>query len=272
MSTTPAIPVPQSAAPIDPATLAQWATSLPRSLPGGAPAVPVPGAQPPANWAPGGSPLAAPSGFSPNAGHAHPAGPVPGSNLLPSSPGTPLALLNRTAAAQPHAQAATACPTTPSARCPATSRAGQPDRWRGIARCARVLRAFASCRAWRRPGRLEPAGRGHPGRRRGCAGVRRGAAWCGPDAAPATPAVPQPGVGGAAPQFYFVDAVRLPSGYVTPAKPHPHPQGALAAQQDRHPAFDVHAVRATFPSCPSASTASGWCGWTTLPPRTSPGR
>ena len=35
LSTTPAIPVPQSAAPIDPATLAQWATSLLRSLPGG---------------------------------------------------------------------------------------------------------------------------------------------------------------------------------------------------------------------------------------------
>ena len=34
LSTTPAIPVPQSAAPIDPATLAQWATSLLRSLPG----------------------------------------------------------------------------------------------------------------------------------------------------------------------------------------------------------------------------------------------
>ena len=65
MSTTPAIPVPQSAAPIDPATLAQWATSLLRSLPGDVPAAPVPGAQPPANWAPGGSPLAAPSGFSP---------------------------------------------------------------------------------------------------------------------------------------------------------------------------------------------------------------
>ena len=91
MSTTPAIPVPQSAAPIDPATLAQWATSLLRSLPGGVPAVPVPGAQPPANWAPGGSPLAAPSGFSPNVpGTPIPLGQVPGSNLLPSSPGTPL--------------------------------------------------------------------------------------------------------------------------------------------------------------------------------------
>ena len=111
MSTTPAIPVPQSAAPIDPATLAQWATSLLRSLPGGAPAVPVPGAQPPANWAPGGSPLAAPSGFSPNVpGTPIPLGQVPGSNLLPSSPGTPLALLNRTAVALPHAQAGNRVP------------------------------------------------------------------------------------------------------------------------------------------------------------------
>ena len=102
MSTTPAIPVPQSAAPIDPATLAQWATSLLRSLPG---------AQPPANWAPGGSPLAAPSGFSPNVpGTPVPLGQVPGSNLLPSSPGTPLALLNRAAVALPHAQAGNGVP------------------------------------------------------------------------------------------------------------------------------------------------------------------
>ena len=53
----------------------------------------------------------------------------------------------------------------------------------------------------------------------------------------------------AAPQYYFVDAVKLPSGYVTPEKPHPHGANATPAlgQQDRHPAFDVHAVRRDFP-------------------------
>ncbi|MDR2332699.1 MAG: cysteine desulfurase [Burkholderiaceae bacterium] len=52
-----------------------------------------------------------------------------------------------------------------------------------------------------------------------------------------------------APQFYFVDAVRLPSGFVTPPKDHPlgaHAQ-PLPTQQDRHPGFDVHAVRRDFP-------------------------
>jgi cysteine desulfurase/selenocysteine lyase len=48
------------------------------------------------------------------------------------------------------------------------------------------------------------------------------------------------------PKFYFVDAVVLPSGYVTPAKPAPHGDAPLGAQ-DRHPPFDVHAVRRDFP-------------------------
>ena len=252
MSTTPAIPVPQSAAPIDPATLAQWATSLLRSLPGGAPAVPVPGAQPPANWAPGGSPLAAPSGFSPNVpGTPIPLGQVPGSNLLPSSPGTPLALLNRTAVTQPHAQAGNGVPDNAFGALPGY----EP-------RLASLTDGVAPHEAPAPSAPLLPAvpgdgldalsqqavaalaaGAGAPV----FAEVPRGAV---PDAAlaiPAAPAVPEQGVTGAAPQFYFVDAVRLPSGYVTPAKPHPHPQGALAAQQDRHPAFDVHAVRRDFP-------------------------
>jgi cysteine desulfurase/selenocysteine lyase len=46
-----------------------------------------------------------------------------------------------------------------------------------------------------------------------------------------------------------VDAVALPSGFVTPAKPHPHGQAASTplAQADRHPGFDVQAVRRDFP-------------------------
>ncbi|GAB2465711.1 family 2A encapsulin nanocompartment cargo protein cysteine desulfurase [Comamonas humi] len=49
-----------------------------------------------------------------------------------------------------------------------------------------------------------------------------------------------------APQFYFVDAVRLPDGYVTPAKA--QPQGAQPAADRSHVAgFDVQAVRRDFP-------------------------
>ncbi|WP_021025718.1 family 2A encapsulin nanocompartment cargo protein cysteine desulfurase, partial [Comamonas sp. B-9] len=58
----------------------------------------------------------------------------------------------------------------------------------------------------------------------------------------------QPPGPGAAPQYYFVHAVQLPNGFVTPAKPHPHADAApVAAQQDRHPGFDVQAVRRDFP-------------------------
>ena len=53
----------------------------------------------------------------------------------------------------------------------------------------------------------------------------------------ATPAAPAPALPGstdaAAPQFYFVDAVALPSGFVTPAKPHPHGQAASTPLADR---------------------------------------
>ena len=48
------------------------------------------------------------------------------------------------------------------------------------------------------------------------------------------------------PKFYFVDAVVLPSGYVTPAKPAPHGAAPLAGQ-GQHPPFDVQAIRRDFP-------------------------
>ncbi|MDH1703267.1 family 2A encapsulin nanocompartment cargo protein cysteine desulfurase, partial [Comamonas terrigena] len=69
-------------------------------------------------------------------------------------------------------------------------------------------------------------------------------------ATPAAPTAALPGsTDAAAPQFYFVDAVALPSGFVTPAKPHPHGQADSTplAQADRHPGFDVQAVRRDFP-------------------------
>ncbi|KAB2892447.1 MAG: cysteine desulfurase, partial [Burkholderiaceae bacterium] len=76
-----------------------------------------------------------------------------------------------------------------------------------------------------------------------------------PFAQPAVPPVAPPvtfqaaapqGAPSSAPQFYFVDAVVLPGGYVTPPKP--APQGTVPlAGQGRHPPFDVHAVRRDFP-------------------------
>ncbi|MGE8320740.1 MAG: family 2A encapsulin nanocompartment cargo protein cysteine desulfurase, partial [Comamonas sp.] len=49
-----------------------------------------------------------------------------------------------------------------------------------------------------------------------------------------------------APQFYFVDAVKLPDGYVTPAKA--HPQGAQpVVDRSQLAGFDVQAVRRDFP-------------------------
>lgn len=189
------------ASPLDTVALAQLASSMFRSLPGDVPAVPVRGAQPPANWAPGGSPLAAPSGFSPNVpGTPIPLGQVPGSNLLPSSPSTSLALSNRADTVLPHAQAGN----------------GVPDK------------AFTVL----------------PGYEPRLAGLT--------DGAPGLPTSPLPQVPeiSTAPQFYFVDAVRLPSGYVTTAKPHPylHPHETPHIPQVQSPAgFDVHAVRRDFP-------------------------
>ncbi|RGE44083.1 SufS family cysteine desulfurase [Comamonas testosteroni] len=252
MSSTPAItPNPGGAAPIDPAALAQLANSLFRSLPGDVPAQPVHGAQPPANLAPGGSPLAAPSGLSPNVpGTPVPLGQVPGSNLLPSSPGTTLSLINRAPASLPQAQAGNGVPdkafaalpgyeprfatlsdgpgVPATAPTPVNAASAAPD---GLD--ALVVEALSAGAA--RPSFLDVPSLGQP----------------------ATPAVPTSATGASsAPQFYFVDAVRLPSGFVTPAKPDPHAvqgesvaksQQPLQAQADRHPGFDVNAVRRDFP-------------------------
>ncbi len=209
MSATTPIPVPEPAAPLDTAALAQLATQLLRSLPGESPlpAAPVHGAQPPATWAPGGSPLAAPSGFSPNLpGTPIPLGQVPGSSLLPSSPGTSLSLVNRVGAVLPHAQAGS----------------GVPDN------------AFAAL----------------PGYEPRLASLTDGAPGLTAPPVPPAPPLPQAPESSATPRFYFIDAVRLPSGHVTPAKPHPHlhPHEAPPVPPTRPPAgFDVHAVRRDFP-------------------------
>ena len=230
--------------PIDPAVLAQLASSLFRSLPGDAPALPVQGAQPPATWAPGGSPLAAPSGFSPNVpGTPIPLGQVPGSNLLPSSPATSLSLVNRAPAALPQAQAGNGVPDKAFAALPAyeprlaglTGSANLPQAPTAVAPDSldtlnqQALHALSAGAPRPRFVDVPDLGLG---------------AVSSPSSLPASAALVS-----TAPRFYFLDAVTLPSGFVTPAKPHPHGQTASTpqARADRHPGFDVNAVRRDFP-------------------------
>ena len=66
-------------------------------------------------------------------------------------------------------------------------------------------------------------------------------------AAPGASAEPVPaGVISTEPKYYFVDAVVLPSGYVTPAKAAPGATVPVAGS-DKHPPFDVNAIRRDFP-------------------------
>lgn len=263
----PSLPSPP-AAPLDTGALAQLATALFRSLPGSAtpqpPSTAAFGAQPPTTWAPGGSPLASPAGFSPNVpGTPIPQGQIPGSNLLPSAPGTVLALGHRAEALRPHAVAGNGVPDQAFAALPAYEpRLGHATDG--------VPQATAADAATLRPaadGAVSQAGSTaapHAGldalsqqavAALGCSGPASGTPFvpgipAGLLATPATPAAVLPGSShAAAPQFYFVDAVQLPSGFVTPAKPHPHGQVASTpqAQADRHPGFDVQAVRRDFP-------------------------
>jgi cysteine desulfurase/selenocysteine lyase len=67
-----------------------------------------------------------------------------------------------------------------------------------------------------------------------------------PAKVPAAPAPAPVGVISSEPKYYFVDSVVLPSGYVTPAKPAPHSVTPNAGAQ-RHPPFDVNAIRRDFP-------------------------
>ncbi|HOE43717.1 MAG TPA: family 2A encapsulin nanocompartment cargo protein cysteine desulfurase, partial [Rhodoferax sp.] len=64
-------------------------------------------------------------------------------------------------------------------------------------------------------------------------------------AAPVAEPVPA-GVITTAPKYYFVDAVVLPNGYVTPVKSAPEASTSIA-HSDPHPAFDVNAIRRDFP-------------------------
>ncbi|MET0264383.1 MAG: family 2A encapsulin nanocompartment cargo protein cysteine desulfurase [Duganella sp.] len=245
-------------APFDPAVLARLATELfaapPSSPPaflqqflpqGGAQAAPhlppttpqqfaVPGVQAPGNIAPSGSPLSSPAGFGPGVpGTPIPQGQIPGTNLIPGSPTQVLSLANRAPALAPAAQAGNGVPDKAFSAIPAYEPRlggavlGVPE----VPQVANITPPSSDGGAYYFLGNQH----GHPGV---AAPVTAPAAGVPGAAAPATPS--------AAPQYYFVDAVTLPSGYVTPAKGQPHDTVPLAGA-DRHPPFDVQAVRRDFP-------------------------
>jgi len=240
----------------------------PSALPGVSSAL-VPGAQFPANIAPPGSPLASPAGFGPSVpGTPIPQGQIPGANLVPASPTQLPSLANRAPALPPHALAGNGVPDTvlsvapafeprlgssvlgvpQQANAPATPSASQT----GASPFYFLNNSFGhpaagAASAVSAPPQVLPplplAGEGWGEGRsvQSLAGV--------PSPQPRTPALSPEGRGSSSqPQFYFVDAVRLPNGFVTPAKP--DPRGADAAPlagSGRHPPFDVHAVRRDFP-------------------------
>lgn len=248
-----------SAAPISPEVLAQMASAIFAERPGGY-TFPA-GVQAPVNIAPPGSPLVSPAGFGPSVpGTAIPQGVAPGANLLPASPTPVLSLANRAPALLPHAQAGNGVPDTVLTQLPAY----EPRLGSGVQGVPEAAPANAQTQTrlpvdhgsyyfLQQPPQAaadtdglqalaQQARAGSP------AGHFDGIDQRGPRGLDAVAAQPSAPTG--APQFYFVDAVKLPSGFVTPAKPHPqgaHAAPALDQQQSRHPAFDVNAVRRDFP-------------------------
>ncbi len=273
MSTTlspPGLPqVPQQVeAPFDPAVLARMASQLFAALPGQATPLSLgtpPGVQAPSQLAPPGSPLVSPAGFGPSVpGTPVPQGLLPGTNLLPASPTQVLSLGNRAPALLPHAIAGNGVPDHLQSALPAY----EPRLGGAVLGVPEAHAATPSQAAPHPAGGMSPfyflgdgygqpsaGGRGadaaphvhdelsnFPFAQPGGSDVRALLAkrTPGPDSAPATPlAAPQS-------QYYFVDAVRLPSGYVTPAKPAPHGDVPVATAGQRQ-LFDVHAVRRDFP-------------------------
>ena len=250
----------------DPETLSRMASQLFALLPG---------VQAPGNIAPAGSPLASPAGLGPSVpGTPIPQGQIPGSNLLPAAPTSSLpSLANRAPALLPHAQAGNGVPDTLYSVAPAYepraggSTLGVPQAAAASAPAPAASTATPSPSAYYFLGN----GMGHPplgssddsgldalSRQPFAApidpfGVTAPTASAAPatstspaaTTAPAVNKTPALAESPGAPQFYFVDAVRLPNGYVTPAKPGRDAAPGYAASA--HPAFDVQAVRRDFP-------------------------
>jgi cysteine desulfurase/selenocysteine lyase len=242
-SSTPTPAADLMAPPFDPTVLAQMASAMFGALPGAA--APA-GVQAPANMAPPGSPLASPAGFSPGMpGTPLPQGRIPGANLVPAAPGTVLSLGNRAPSLLPSAPAGNGVPDTLYSAVPAY----EPRMGGALLGVPQAAPPHAS------PYYFLDAGHGHP-----AAGPEPARAAFNPldplnalvaaavqPARSAPTSVPTNAPASGTPQYYFVDAVVLPGGHVTPAKPGPHGQ-APHADRDRHAVFDVHAVRRDFPT------------------------
>ena len=220
----------------DPTALAAMASALFQALPGSA----APGAQFPANIAPPGSPLSSPAGFGPNVpGTPIPQGQIPGTNLLPASPSHVLNLGNRTPALLPHAQAGNGVPDTVVSAVP-----GYDPRVGGVLQGVPEAVGSGSPFYFVAEKLGSPQGTPGPSSLDALSSQPFQPSAVSTASAPKAPPVPQ-----STPAFYFVDAVTLPNGYVTPATPGARPQADAvpAYQGGAHPAFDVHAVRRDFP-------------------------
>ena len=258
-------------APFDPALLARMANELFASLPGASPFAPSTattltgapnaphGMQAPLNIAPAGSPLVSPAGFGPSVpGTPMPQGQVPGTNLLPGSPMQVLSLGNRAPALLPHAVAPNGVPDHALSAIPAY----EPRFGSGVQGVPEAHGTSPFYFLGDSYGQPSPGGRPAP---TAASTPPLGDLASFPYADPAgddlrrllasrpsapptqTPTAP---AASSEPKYYFVDAVRLSSGHVTPATPNPHGTNHSAtpqADESRHPAFDVNAVRRDFP-------------------------
>jgi cysteine desulfurase/selenocysteine lyase len=237
--------------PIDPGLIAQMANALFSAGPSGLPSGFPQGVQAPVNIAPAGSPLASPAGFGPGVpGTPIPQGQIPGSNLIPASPTPVLSLANRAPALVPHAQAPNGVPDTLLTQAPAYEPRFGSNVQSGItAPAAPAATGIAGNPAYYFLG----GDTGHPSAAQTVISDDLALAPFKaqqPAALPATSAAPSgvpSTVPSATPQFYYVDAVVLPSGYVTPAKAQPHSAAVPTADASRRVPFDVHAVRRDFP-------------------------
>lgn len=243
---------PSGEAPIDPAVLARMASAFFTALPNQA-APSLPGVQAPVNLAPPGSPLASPAGFGPSVpGTPIPQGQIPGSNLLPASPAQLPSLANRAPALLPHASAPNGVPDTVISTLPAYEPRlggavlGVPQ---ATASSPQLASENTSPYYFLQQGQAAAAGRATGPASVNILDQLAHQPFAAPVDIPQAPAAAlQPST---EPRYYFVDSVVLPNGYVTPAKAHPHggtqTTGIPQADQGRHPAFDVHAVRRDFP-------------------------
>jgi len=245
---------PSGEAPIDPAVLARMASAFFSALPNqGAPS--LPGIQAPVNLAPPGSPLASPAGFGPSVpGTPIPQGQIPGSNLLPASPAQLPSLANRAPALLPHASAPNGVPDTVISTLPAYEPRlggtvlGAPQ---AAAPSPQLASENTTPYYFLQQGPASTAVRDAGPVTADILDQLAHQPFAAPVAGqkPQAPtSAPQPST---EPKYYFVDSVVLPNGYVTPAKAHPHGDAQTTdipqADQSRHPAFDVHAVRRDFP-------------------------